>query len=216
MNSINAYGAGETISYDNEDIWGGYEITLNSIELTDSFDGIHTDSCGWEADYSSIMDENGNIIENIRKRIKKGDGVNSLDEVVSEESIPMHILKVNATFTNTRDETNEICISPQLFIFKDEKPLVWYDFIFDGDYKIMDSITGLSGSLDFFSLDTAPEKKGGKNEVILEPGESADVQIAFFVPDDLKDEIYLEFVSVGNSLASSLKDGYPVYDVRQQ
>lgn len=214
--AFNLLETGNTGSYSNDDYFGGFEFTLNSAEFTDSFDGIYTDTCGWEADYSNIMDENGNIVENIRKKIKLGDGVNSIDEVVSEESIPMHILKVNATVTNTRDETNVIGIDPTLFVIRDGKPLkgYWLDNSYSG-YTTEDSITGHTGSLRFFSFDTAPEHKGGKNEVILEPGESAEVQIAFFVADDLKDEVYLLW-ALGYAYDKAINQGLPVYDVREK
>ena len=126
---------GDTVSkpYSGAGMHDGYDITLKSFELTDSFDGITTDGCGDETDFSHLMDENGNIIENIRTTVKRGDGVDTNDEIISEESLPMHILKLNVTYTNTADVENEICISPIMFIMDDGEPVVNWEV--QGEYS---------------------------------------------------------------------------------
>lgn len=210
--NMNVVHVGDTVYYDNEEYFGGFSFTLNSAEFIDNFDGINTDACGNYADYSQYMNENGNIIENIRSIIEFGDGVNSNDKVLSEESIPMHILKIKATFTNTRDVENEIGIDPTMFAIQDGKP-VNQAFVNYNGQRYIDSVSGLSGSMDFFSMDTAPEKKGSKNAVLLAPGESAEVQLAFWVPDDLKDEVYF-MQRLGNGYDTEINKGSPVFDLR--
>lgn len=210
--NMNVVNIGDTVYYDNEEYFGGFSFTLNSAEFVDNFDGINTDACGNYADYSPYMDENGNIAENIRSIIEYGDGVDSKDEIVSEESIPMHILKIKATFTNTRDVENEIGIDPTMFAIQDGKP-VNQAFVNYNGQRYIDSVSGLSGSMDFFSMDTDPEKKGSKNAVHLAPGESAEVQLAFWVPDDLKDEVYF-MQALGNGYDDEINNGSPVFDVR--
>ncbi len=175
----------------------GYDVTLNSFELTDSFDGITTDSGGDETDFSHLMDENGNIIENIRTTIKLGDGVNTIDEIISEEVVPMHILKMNVTITNTADIENDICICPTMFIIEDGEPIVNWEV--QDEYSCYDSILGLERQSMWFSLAMDSDQKGGKNHLILAPNESADVQIAFFVDDNVKDKVYVSFEVSGNN-----------------
>lgn len=169
----------------------GYDVTLNSFEITDSFDGITTDACGNPKDYSSLMDENGNIIENIRTVVQRGDGVDTNDEIISEESLPMHILKLNVTYTNTANVENEITISPIMFIIEDGEPVVYWEA--QGEYSTYDSILGRERQSSYFSIDADSEQKGEYNNLILESGESADVQIAFFVDDNVKDKVYVSF-----------------------
>lgn len=176
----------------------GYDVTLNSFELTDSFDGITTDGCGDETDFSHLMDENGNIIENIRTTIKLGDGVNTIDEIISEEVVPMHILKMNVTITNTADIENDICICPTMFIIEDGEPKE--DWVNNkAGYSCFDSLVGYDGQRMWFSLAMDSDQKGGKNHLILAPNESADVQIAFFVDDNVKDKVYVSFEVSGNN-----------------
>ncbi|MBQ3138937.1 MAG: hypothetical protein IJB68_05415 [Ruminococcus sp.] len=176
----------------------GYDVTLNSFELTDSFDGITTDGCGDETDFSHLMDENGNIIENIRTTIKLGDGVNTIDEIISEEVVPMHILKMNVTITNTADIENDICICPTMFIIEDGEPKA--DWVNNkAGYSCFDSLVGYDVQRMWFSLAMDSDQKGGKNHLILAPNESADVQIAFFVDDNVKDKVYVSFDVSGNN-----------------
>ncbi len=190
---------GDTVSkpYSGAGMHDGYDITLNSFELTDSFDGITTDGCGDETDFSHLMDENGNIIENIRTTVKRGDGVDTNDEIISEESLPMHILKLNVTYTNTADVENEIGISPIMFIMEDGEPVVNWEV--QGEYSCYDSILGRERRSHWFSVAFDSEQKGSKNYLLLEPGESADVQIAFFVDDNVKDKVYVSFEVSGNN-----------------
>ena len=144
------------------------------------------------------MDENGNIIENIRTTIKLGDGVNTIDEIISEEVVPMHILKMNVTITNTADVENDICICPTMFIIEDGEPKA--DWVNNkAGYSCFDSLVGYDGQRMWFSLAMDSDQKGGKNHLILAPNESADVQIAFFVDDNVKDKIYVSFEVSGNN-----------------
>ena len=214
MEKCEVYHVGDTISYPgNPNELSGYSITLNSAEITDSFDGINTDGCGWEADYSELMDENGNVAENTRQWIKYGDGINTVDEIVKEETVPMHILKLNVTYTNISDETNDIGIDPLLFQFIDGKPYTYWCSEDDLDYE--DSIRHYRDR-GHFSLDADPDKKGGKNAVILEPGESTDVQLAFFVADDEVDKMLIYFSMSGNTLSFAMEHGNcPFYDLRK-
>ncbi len=212
VENMNVVNIGDTAYYDNNEEFGGFSFTLDSAEYIDNFDGINTDSIGMYADYSHYMDENGSIVENIRSIVEYGNGVTSKDEVIAQESIPMHILKIKATFTNTRDVENEIGIEPTLFVVQDGTPLAYGMFKYK-DHSYIDSVSGLGGSLNFFSMDTAPEKKGSKNAVHLAPGESAEVQLAFWVPDDLKDETYLMH-RIGYGYDNQINKGSPVFDVR--
>lgn len=205
---LNIKNIGDTISFeDNPGLleWS-YDITLNSVEITDSFEGINTDGCGFEADYSELMDENGNIAENTRSWIKLGNGVDTINEVVETEDIPMHILKLNVTYTNTSDKTNDICICPEIFrMINGEATLDW---LYKDGLRGDDSVRKGDFSLHF-SLDTDPEKKGGKNHVNLEPGESADVQLAFFVADGENQDMYIDF----GDITDTLRNGEPIFNI---
>lgn len=213
MEKCDIYKIGDTISYPGAPKENsGYSVTLNSAEITDSFDGIDTDACGWDCDYSELMDENGNIIENTRGYIKLGDGINTIDEVVKEENIPMHILKLNVTYTNLADETNDICIDPTLINIRNGA-YQWLEHSDNDEYIVEDSVR-VHDVGSHFAFDS--EKKGSKNHVILEPGESTEVELAFFVADDETDDLYTYFQMSGNTLKFALEhNNCPIYDLNQ-
>lgn len=183
---------GDTIHYTDLNI----DVTLNSAEITDSFNGITTDGCGNPIDYSNCMDDNGNILSNKRTYIKRGDGINTIDEIIKEENIPIHLLKINATYKNTGTKTEDITIYPCLFVSDNGHPLVYWESC--GETKYHDSILGLSYQSDMLSMDVSPEYKGEKNSILLEPNESADVQIVFLVAEDVRNKINISFINGSN------------------
>lgn len=213
LDKCDIYKIGDTVSYTGApEENSGYSITINSAEFTDSFEGIDTDGCGWDCDYSELIDENGNIIENTRQFIKPGDGIETLDEIVKEENIPMHILKLNVTYTNIANVQNEICICPNLINISNGN--IRYLGQSDSEYIVNDTVREGRDVGLHFSLDS--EKMGSKNYVVLEPGESAEVEIAFFVADDETDDLYTCFRLEGSSWKFGLEHyKSPIYDLNQ-
>jgi hypothetical protein len=47
-------------------------------------------------------------------------------------------------------------------------------------------------------MDVSPEYKGEKNSILLEPNESADVQIVFLVAEDVRNKINISFINGSN------------------
>ena len=209
---------GDTADYAAHDGWGGYTVRVNSAELTDSFDGITTDACGWDADYSRYMDENGNILPNTRTWYKFGDGVYTLNEDMYSEDMPYHILKVNATYTNTRDEVYDIGVSPDIIGFDSDGVPVGYETgekippEFPNGCNYRDSLEKHDISGVFLSLSVFGDQKGDKNHVILEPNETVDVEMCFLVPETRLGNMYFNFMTVGNGYSQSIKNGYPIFD----
>jgi len=157
------------------------DITLNSARIQDNFDGITTDSCGYEADYSSFLDENGKLKKSLRtwySSTPNGDP----NGVVSSAEITKRIVVLDLTYTNNTDHEIEYGISPHMYCYEDgyfrevgDTPLI------DGSDEMRDSrISRTRGG--FFSFDS--DKKGSKNSVMLGAGESAEVQIACEIDDD--------------------------------
>ncbi len=209
---------GDTADYAAHDGWGGYTVRVNSAELTDSFDEITTDACGWDADYSRYMDENGNILPNTRTWYKFGDGVYTLNEDMYSEDMPYHILKVNATYTNTRDEVFDIGISPDIIGFDSDGVPVGYETgekippEFPNGCNYRDSLEKHDISGVFLSLSVFGDQKGDKNHVILESNETVDVEMCFLVPETRLGNMYFNFMTVGNGYSQSIKNGYPIFD----
>ncbi|MBR3900920.1 MAG: hypothetical protein IKJ60_05165, partial [Ruminococcus sp.] len=85
-----------------------------------------------------------------------------------------------------------------MFIIEDGEPKA--DWVNNkAGYSCFDSLVGYDGQRMWFSLAMDSDQNGGKNHLILAPNESADVQIAFFVDDNVKDKVYVSFEVSGNN-----------------
>lgn len=216
---------GETGDYNSDTL--NCSFTINSAEFTDSFDGINTDGCGWEADYSAYMDENGNLLPNTRTWYTVGDGIYTLDEDIMSYDMPYHILKMNVTITNNADEYREFCICPNIVSFTSdsvpeyiEEDLNIPSGYEDMDIEFYDSLDRIRAKkyIDFvgghfFSFDTDDAHMGFKNYVNLEAGESADFEIRFVCSENRLGNLYVSFYTTGNSFSESLKRGFPMYSL---
>lgn len=229
--NINIVKIGEIADYPDKHGYGSlnFSFTVNSAELTDSFDGINTDGCGDETDFSNYTDENGNILPNTRTWYTVGDGINTLHEDIMSYDMPYHILKLNVTVTNNNDEFKEVCICPNLVNFNSNGAPLYYETDSNApsgyeDKKInfCDSLESIANSVthggriavnEFFSFNTDDEHMGEKNYVNLAAGESADFEVCFVCSDNRLEDLYLSFYTIGNGLSETLRDGYPLVDL---
>mgnify|MGYP003294384438 CR=1 FL=1 len=235
LDECNIVQIGETGSYKSPDGFINCSFTINSAEITDSFDGIDTDSCGWYADYSEYMDENGNILPNTRTWFTVGDGVNTIDEDIESVDMPFHILKLNVTAVNYSDEQQEIGICPNLISFNSDSVPMPFEIddnvpngyenlkvrtIYDSELDFSDSLLSLEKEEYIpanynFSFNTDDTHKGDRNSLRLDAGESADFEVCFMISDNSIGKTYLQFYRIGNSESSSFRKGYPLYDLTE-
>lgn len=170
------------------------DITINSARYQDGFDGIHTDSCGQETDYSQYISADGRI-HNQRDWIKYGDGINTIDTAVSSEDQLMKVLVLDVTYTNTgsADITYDSgiagCICPTILI-EDNGSITRPSYITSDGLGFEDSIRHLMSDDMMFSFDS-PSKNGGKNHVDIPAGGTADIQLAFLVSEDMIGNVYI-------------------------
>lgn len=231
LDNANVVKIGEIADYPDKYSTGSMNVsfTVNSAELTDSFDGINTDGCGDETDFSNYMDENGNILPNVRTWFTIGDGIDTINEDIMSYDMPYHILKLNVTVTNNNDESKEVCICPNLINIDSDGMPNYYEtdsnapsgyedkeiHFYDSLDRIANSVThgGRIALNEFFSFNTDDEHMGRKNYVNLAAGESADFEVCFVCSDNRLENLYLSFYTVGNSLSQSLRDGYPIVEL---
>ena len=77
IDDYNIFSIGDTVS-DENGFGHSVEITVNDAWVQDDFDGITTDGCGWGADYSEYLADDGKIYETYQYGTL-GDGINTLD-----------------------------------------------------------------------------------------------------------------------------------------
>lgn len=187
------------------------DITINSARYQDNFDGIHTDSCGQETDYSQYLSTDGRI-HNQRDWIQYGDGINTVDTAVSSEDQLMKVLVLDVTYTNTgnADITYDSgiagCICPTILI-EDNGSITRPSYITSDGLGFEDSIRHLMSDDMMFSFDS-PSKNGGKNHVDIPAGGTADIQLAFLIPENNIGNVYVNIT--GDDWINS---GDPIVDL---
>lgn len=199
---------GETFT-DTFDFWEDHttvmDVTPTNAYITSSFDGITTNGIGLDADYSNFMDENGNIIDCYTEwfeNVQQPDGTYK-KEIIDTETVGSKILVVDMTLTNRSDMSDEYNIHPTLMTNYSGKLLRLTEAekaVKNGDcscYCNMDELCGDRQAA--FSL-SVNGTKGDHNSVILEPGESAEVRLAFLLREDETDrKLYLSMIDQGFS-----------------
>lgn len=189
--SASVFKIGDTISksFPGESV----NITVNSARYQDNFDGLHTDSCGWETDFSEYLDSSGRII-NHREYMQWGDGVNTIDTPVSFENQLMKVLVLDVTYENTgsADITYDSgiagCICPNI-LTEDNGSITRPSFITKDGIGFEDSLRHLMSDDMMFSFDSP--NKGSKNHVEIPTGGTADIQLAFLVSEDMIGNVYI-------------------------
>lgn len=206
--NLNLITLGETYT-DTFDFWQDHttvmDITATDAYITRSLDGIVTDPIGLDADYSKFADENGNIINCYKewyKNVKQNDG-NYTKEVVDSETVGSKILVVDMTLTNNSDMSDQYNIHPTLMIDTEggllqieeaESAAKHSEF---SCYCNLSEMCGARSSA--FSL-SVNGTKGSKNSVLLEPGESAEIRLAFLLREGEADGgLYLSMIDQGFS-----------------
>lgn len=180
---ISFYHVGDTFTneYLNELIpENACDVTLNDAWIQDSLSGITTDGIGRPADYSEFTDENGKLLPCTRTWYAYRD-----DEPVQEyQNLRKYVVVLDLTYTNRSDVENDICIDPLLYSldWKDYLVPVGYDDEWGTVYDVEDSVKLGHESGWFFSFDS--DKKGEKNHIILQQGESAHVQLAYEIDQE--------------------------------
>ncbi|MDO4863648.1 MAG: hypothetical protein Q4A05_05715 [Ruminococcus sp.] len=175
LDDVYLYGVGDTFAseYHKEtarqsgDEHAFCYITLNSARVQDSFDGITTDGCGWDKDYSIYVGEDGRL---------------------NDPNYDLRIVVLDLTYTNNSDVETDFCICPKMCSYKDG--CITPIDLFPTNHHVNGEANGFNCESGLhFSFDS--DKKGEKNHIVLEAGESAEVQLAFVIEaDDLGTLIY--------------------------
>ncbi|MCR4890238.1 MAG: hypothetical protein K5979_13825 [Ruminococcus sp.] len=221
MSRINLYHIGDTFtnewmkSLPDTEKTGVCDITLNDAWIQDNFDGITTDTCGWWRDYSEFTDENGNIIPNTRtwySATQNGDP----HGIIDQREVNKRIVVLELTYTNNYDVETECCVCPEMFDIRNNSLALAGGYARNGADEVMDFIweAGLRYDSDgFISFDS--DKKKSNNYVVLAPGESTHVQLAFMVDDASVGHLYYGAYPANTSDASKNYYDSPIVDLTE-
>lgn len=169
-------------------------VSVDSVSVQDTFDGITTDGCGNPANYADYTKADGTVADSVRKWYTMGDGVNTLDKQTQEETVPQKVLVMHLTYTNIGSETVEECVCPSLFWIENGKVL--YDWDAAGTYS---TDSNLELKYDNMAFSFSTNHSFHKNNLTdLAPGESAEVTLAFLVDAYKMDNLYLNILNTGS------------------
>lgn len=207
LSKLQTYAVGETVTRSAE-LGDEVSVRVNSVSMQDNFDGITTDSIGMGADYSEYLSADGTI-QNTRTWYSRGNGIDTLDEYLREETIPQRVVVLRLTYTNnTAGTLSDICICPTLFRLDENNKLHSISTPETEDSYCTDSCRELKSDDMAFSF--ASDHEFSKNNLTqLAAGESAEVTLAFLVDADQTDGMYLNILPAGHELAEDLNAGCP-------
>ena len=149
------------------------------------------------ADDLSLLDEK--LVENTLSYIKRGDGIETLDEVVKTEKVKQKLVYVTVTYQNNSDFIiNHMMYNGNIMLLQDK----------DEKYSIYNLCSNSEKECDYVE---------GSNYISsLQPGESVDVSMAWIVNENDLDKMYLNLSTFGGAVEfteGALETG--VVDVRQ-
>ena len=175
-------------------------VSVNDAYITDNFNGLTTDGIGLDIDFSEFTDENGKIIDAVTEYfdvVEQPDG-NYIREEKGSASEASKILVVVLTYTNNSDFQDDYCVSPSLMTIANGtlERIEWEEYQRE-EYSSLCNLDKLDSERNSaFSL-YADSNKGSKNGLVLNPGESADVRLAFLLREDEVGNLYLNLSSYG-------------------
>lgn len=195
--SVPVVQVGEPVQEIYPDAWGEISATVTGVRFDNDFNGLTTDGIGWEADYSEYLDEDGKLIENVRRWVGS-------ETEYGTEIVPVSVMTVSITYTNNGTASSDsYCVCPTLqtqcggYFFRQR--------IFDIIKMESELETNNIDCIDTFRPLTADDmhfsfscpNQSSKNNITLEPGESTEVTLAFIVEDKHRDNLYLSMNSNG-------------------
>ena len=201
---------GDTIRsdfYDDDDKYSRVTVKLDSVSVQDNFDGLPAvDDIGNPVDYSQYLNADGTVKDDVRTWYSRGDGVNTLDEKVKEETVPQRVLVMHLSYTNESSITQEICVCPNL-LQKNGDRLDYGEVACEPTDETM----YCNGTLDdlkygeFFLFTT--DRDHSKNNITnVAPGETVEATVAFLMDADELQDLYADILGYGQKTIVSLGD----------
>ncbi|MGN0630565.1 MAG: hypothetical protein ACI4JN_04485 [Ruminococcus sp.] len=215
MSDMKLAKIGDVISYEldlNEQGLYEAEVKIEDIRIQNNFDGITTDSFNNPADYSEYMNADGTVADNICTWIRLGDGVNTIDEKVSEELQPQSIIVMDVTYKNTGSIDFYECICPTIEKI-DRDGNIQYGRITEDGMTYSDSMDDLKTDNMMFSIKTDYANVSKNNLEPFKAGDTANVQIAFLVNTEDIPNLYLNINPTGREIADEIGYGSSFVDL---
>lgn len=167
-------------------------------------------------------DENGKLIPDTVSYIKSGDGVNTLDEVISSREVPKKLVYVTLEYSNTGDtEMKDILFFNSVMKIKEENGI--YEICGAEQPKegeTWDTVSSDSSSLEYGEemryFDVTGGERGNNYFDSIKAGETKTLHVGFVVDEDALPYLYLNTSTSGcgyEFMEQDLEQG--LVDIRQ-
>lgn len=190
-------------------------VKITSVQTADDLSLLNDSEYIPDA-WLEAVEENGSLPSEELQYVKRGDGIDTLDEIVKTETVAQKLVWMNVEYTNTGDQTlkNVVLETGLIPIQKEGETYSLYDRGTEESDGAWDLIQGTGvaccGELGMGFLSVHTDYGNGGNYIeTLEPGETADIQMAWIVDEDQLEHLYLTVGSFANEIIQkNLDTGY--------
>lgn len=205
------------------------EVTVDSVEVLDDASFLEPELISNHA--KENIGSDGKILKNQLSYIKRGDGINTLDEIIRTEEVSQKLVLTTVTYTNKGDqELENVCYFGNMLLINEtneEYRIYSYDGgigdIAGGGYdeisgQAYDHIeqTGYAGREMMYCSPRADYGMGGNYISALRPGESVQVKMAWITNEKDLEHIYLNLCATGGMVEfDKYMTATGIVDIRQ-
>ena len=191
--------------------------TVEQIQVSDDLSLLKEEFIPGE--WEKATGEDGKLVQNELSYIRKGDGVNTLDEIVATEMVNQKLVAADVTYSNTGDsDCSNILFNGSMLLLSHENGFYESPGYEGESGDGYDAVVGKSvadpGKMQYW--ERIDYGNGGNYIPLLAPGESTTIRIAWIVNEKDLGRMYLDLSSSGNGMVfteSTLQEG--VIDIRQ-
>lgn len=200
---------------DGNHVWHGdpeidVEASVDSVEISDDLslleEELISDKC------RSSIGPDGKLMKNQLSYIKRGDGIDTLDELIRTEEVEQKLVLITVSYTNQGDkEIDNVCYNGNILLINEDNDEYriysyddgvgdiaggGYDEISGQTYDYIDQ-TGFTGRERIYSSPRIDHGMGGNYIPALRPGESCQVKMAWITNEKDLGNMYLNLCGTG-------------------
>lgn len=194
-------------------------IKVTDVKVTD--DVAILDPVFMDRDMLDV-DENGKLLPDTISYIKAGDGINTLDEVISSREVPRKLVYVTLEYTNAREtELTDVLFFSSVMKIREENEV--YEICGGEQPKegdAWDTVQADSSSLEYGEemayYDVTGGERGNNYFGSIKAGETKILHVGFVVDEDALPYLYLNTGTSGSSYTFTEQDlEQGLVDIRQ-
>lgn len=181
-------------------------IALTDVQVADDL-SLLGDAAALDESFSSQVGEDGKLLDNTIEYVKRGDGVDTQDETVREETVAQKLLYLTFAYTNNGVGTAEDVLfyyncfnlseDGDSYVLVDNTTRALHGKAVDWDYTRQSSDAAASVEMGWFDVTGGADQNGSNYISSIEPGETVTLHVAFLVNEDQLDGLYIAIGGCG-------------------